>query len=446
MNFMLEEVKVIGERLKQAKIKEFDIYLVKEDIHEHQYLKDEVQIIKDATTLEYFLRILDQTEEETGVGIVQSNSLNPQQIDFIIQTAVTLSKRNKSSKYALPAGDHNYFTQELAEKRIKNAPNDVLEEKSDDLLNEIALQKKKVTPTFGRLRLHRRIINLCSSNGLDLDSEKTFSYLELSLKCQEKGKLAEYWGKGYYKQLDQLNFSELIPEWTKFSRDSLNASHPSPKKDIVVLFPPKVLQEALNPVLGFHASGRAFHEKMSRFSIDQKVAVEDFSLIDNGLLKNGLKTGSWDGEGIPRQETTLIKEGIFKNRIYDQKYALLEKTNSTGNGLRTSVGNVVNGPTNLVIPPGTLTREEILQDIKEGLYVEEFSWLNPSEVTGMFGAEIRLAYEIQDGKIKAPIKGGNLAGNVLDMINHIKHVSKERKLVGNVLFPFITFENLVLSV
>jgi len=136
---------------------------------------------------------------------------------------------------------------------------------------------------------------------------------------------------------------------------------------------------------------------------------------------------------------------VFKNYIYDQTYARLENAKSTGNGLRTSEGSIINAPSNFIISPGTVSDEEIIEEIKNGIYVMEFSWLNPSEVTGTFGAEIRLAYKIEDGRITKPIKGGNIGGNILEMIKNIKHVSKERKLVGNVLFPLMSFENLILS-
>jgi len=441
---MQEKLKLIEERLKQANVQEHDVYLIQETLYENQYLKNKIQISRSATTTSYFLRVLEQKKDATGIGIVRTNAFSPSQIDAAINTAKKLARINKSPKYDLPDSNQSYSNVKVAETQVMDDPEQVLQDKSEELLNEISNQKA-VVPTFGRLRLHHQKKYLINAKGLNLNLEKTFFYLELSLKSQSRGDIAEYWGKGYHKNTNDLNFSEIIPEWARFSQDSLKAKHPIPMKELIVVFPPRVLREALVPVIGFHASGRARHEHMSQFQENKKVGMEKITVSDDGLLENALQTSPWDGEGNPCGKTTIIENGVFKNYIYDQTYARLENAKSTGNGLRTSEGSIINAPSNFIISPGTVSDEEIIEEIKNGIYVMEFSWLNPSEVTGTFGAEIRLAYKIEDGRITKPIKGGNIGGNILEMIKNIKHVSKERKLVGNVLFPLMSFENLILS-
>lgn len=87
----------------------------------------------------------------------------------------------------------------------------------------------------------------------------------------------------------------------------------------------------------------------------------------------------------------------------------------------------------------------MISSIKEGYLIEKFSWLNPDELSGFFGAEIRNGYYIKDGEFKNPIKLGNVSGNVLEMIKNCQYISKETEYVENSLLPYIAFANLTVS-
>jgi PmbA protein len=126
-------------------------------------------------------------------------------------------------------------------------------------------------------------------------------------------------------------------------------------------------------------------------------------------------------------------------------YAILEKKQSTGNARRAENGTVVNGISNFKIVPGDISLEQMISNIKEGYYIEQFSWLSPDEVSGNFGAEIRNGYYIKNGEFQNPIKLGNVSGNVLEMVKNCVYISKEREFNENTLFPYMAFRNLNVS-
>ena len=162
-------------------------------------------------------------------------------------------------------------------------------------------------------------------------------------------------------------------------------------------------------------------------------------------MKSGFNTNGWDGEGSPHQRNEIIGKGIFQKRLYDQKYAILENKEPTGNGVRMVTGGIENGVSNLEILPGDMNLEEIISQINEGYYVEQFSWLKPSELSGNFGAEIRFGYYIKNGKFENPIRLGNISGNVFKMIRNCLYLSKDREYFINTLFPYMVFENLTVT-
>ena len=286
---------------------------------------------------------------------------------------------------------------------------------------------------------------LRNSNEVNLDSTKTFFYVEYSLKAERNGKLSEYWSTEYFKEKEHLNFKIRVGEWAKIAKDTLVAEPPKPNKDAIVIFTPHVLKEAIIPVIGFHASGQSFSEETSAYNINDDVASKEITLIDDGLLEGGLSSNGWDGEGNPHQKTVVIKNGIFQKRLYDQKYAILNDENPTGNGIRSIFGGIFNGVSNFQIISGTTALENIISDIKEGYYIEKFSWLNPEKLSGNFGAEIRNGYYIKNGEFQNPIKLGNVSGNVLEMMKNCLYISKETEFSENSLFPYMCFSNLTVS-
>jgi len=433
----------IEDIIQQKKIEQYEILLVEDDIFETIFKKSRGDNEREICDYEYIIRILNQKGNETGIGIVKGCSVNPKEIEKNVDICASISNSNSAFKYEFPQ-ERVMPEINIADEVIIKDPLEVKIKITDELISEIE-QQKDVLPTFGRVRIHCKKKFLRNHNGIDLKALKTFIFVEFSLKAQRNGKLSEYWLTNYFKEISHFNIKEQVKKWAKLAKDTLIAKLPKPNSNAVIIFPPHVLREAINPVIGHHISGKAHTEKTSSYKIEEKVATDDFSLVDNGLLEGGFNTNSFDGEGNPQQKNIIIKDGYFKRRIYDQKYAILENEDSTGNGMRSIEGSIHNDISNLEILPGNISLNEIISNTKQGYYIEQFSWLNPGELTGVFGAEVRNGYYIENGKIQHPIKGGNVSGNVLKLIKSCKYISKEKEFSLNSYFPYICFTNLSIS-
>ena len=438
-----EKIGLIENSLISKKIQEYDIYFTDTEIYETEFIKSVIFSEREVNKLEYVIRILSQKGNETGIGIVKGNSLEPKDIDKNIETCVLLSKNNSSSKYYFPK-NKSLPQIKTADQVILNDPVGFKNDISEEIKKEID-DHREVSPTFGRFRLHAQHKYLRNSNGLDLNASKTFFYLEIALKAQENDKLSESWEIEYIKEKEDLKIKDRVDKWAQTAQNMLKAKIPKPNQRAIVIFPPNVLKDAINPVVGFHSSGRAYHEKITNLKIDDKVASDNFTLTDDGTLEGALMCNSWDGEGNPHQTSEVIKNGIFKKRLYDQKFGIMGNTNSTGNGIRIDDGSVVNSISNLEISSGDIAKEDMISEIKEGYLIEKCSWLNPDRFSSSFGTEIRNGYFIKNGQIDYPIKGGNISGNVLEMIKNCHYITKEREFSVNSLFPYISFKNLTIS-
>ncbi len=439
-----EILDLIINRINTAKIPLWDVFCMSFDIYETQFRQYDIEITRHAKNFYYIIRTFHTKEDHFGVGVLKANSLEQKYIDSYIQKSQELAKLNISPRYELPQPGQTYPKVKLSEDIVVSDPEGVLTDKSEEIISTVK-DLKQVKPTFGKLRIYVSTRALRNSEDLSLQDQKTSFYLEYPLKAEDSGKLAEFWGIRYLKHSKQLDIKNRLAKWARLTVDSLQAKTPPTSPSIVAIFSPKMVWDALSKTVGHHATGSSVYEKISKFEQGAEVAIDKFTLTDNGLMEDGLFVANWDGEGNPQKTTPIIVSGIFQNFLYDQKYAALEQSKSTGNRLRSLDGTISNSITNLEIAPGSESFEELIESVKNGVIIEEFSWLNPSSVTGDFGAEIRNGYLIENGQQTSAIKGGNLSGNAFEMIKNISGISKDRVVQSKYKFPHIKFSGMLLS-
>jgi PmbA protein len=252
-----------------------------------------------------------------------------------------------------------------------------------------------------------------------------------------------------------MEAEKVLPNWIQLAKDTLKAEMP-PNQKMTVILNPKSVCDLLVPTIGSHALGEMKFKKQTLFNKEDAVASNCLTVQDDGLHDFGLLSSPFDDEGYPQRATTVIEKGVFKNYLYDQKYALNMSEEPTGNGLKSLSGmtnimgkhmlSIGGSPTNLTVKPGKTSLETMISEVKNGILVEQFSWLNPDRLSTSFSSEIRNAYEIRDGECKQALKGGMVSGKVFDMIKNISGISNQQLVESGAtafscISPYIRFED-----
>ncbi len=73
---------------------------------------------------------------------------------------------------------------------------------------------------------------------------------------------------------------------------------------------------------------------------------------------------------------------------------------------------------NLYLEPGNVTPEDLMGDIKQGLYVTELIGMGVNGVTGDYSRGAA-GYWIENGKLAYPVSEVTVAGNLKDMFRNI---------------------------
>ena len=118
--------------------------------------------------------------------------------------------------------------------------------------------------------------------------------------------------------------------------------------------------------------------------LNEKIAGDNINVVDDGTMRGGFGTSPFDSEGVPSRKTVVVENGVLKSYLLNTYTAKKLNLQTTGNASRGLAGTPGIGPGNFFLQPGTKTMQEIIADIKEGLFVTEFLGFGVNLVTGDF--------------------------------------------------------------
>jgi PmbA protein len=203
------------------------------------------------------------------------------------------------------------------------------------------------------------------------------------------------------------------------------------------------------------ANGDAIYRNASFFSgmLGQQVAGENITVVDDGTMifrdENGDGIGAFgtrpfDGEGLPTRRTVLVERGILKNYVMNTYTARKLNMKSTGNAARGLAGNPGIGAGNFYLEAGTLTPEQIIGDVKSGLYVTETMGHGVNLVTGDYSLGASGMW-IENGEIAYPVEEITIAGNLKDMYKNIVAIANDLVFRGASAAPTIRIEGMTIA-
>jgi len=167
------------------------------------------------------------------------------------------------------------------------------------------------------------------------------------------------------------------------------------------------------------------------WSIGTKVAAECVSIVDYGGEADNSGYCPIDDEGILTQKTYLIKNGILKGRLHSLQTAHEFDEAPTGNARAKDFEfEPIVRMTNTYIEPGSLSRDEVLSKVKEGVFIESFR--HGSGLSTFTIAPTR-SYWIRNGKIAEPVRIAVISGTVFETLNKISAVS-DNSIIHNSAF------------
>ncbi|MGB9683507.1 MAG: TldD/PmbA family protein [Candidatus Bathyarchaeales archaeon] len=398
-------------------------------------------------------RIIDKG---LGIRTVINNAVGFSYTNILKNKAAieeTVLKSLKSTKASKPDKDWQGFPPKKPFAHVKNTfDSSICELSSEDLVKTASLMleaaektDKRVFPVEGGIGasyLSRAVVN---SNGIVGFDYGTIVECSLATVAQETGEVTPVCFEFNVERLYKID-----PEWVGMEAARQAASALKAKrvetKSMKVIFAHFALQQLLHYTLMDAVKADYVQRNQSALQgkIGEKIASENITVYDDGLLEGGLRTWKFDGEGVPQQKTLIIEKGVLRNFIYDNYAAKKEGKESTGNAFR---GGYLSTPnveaTNFHLAPGKKSPEELIGEIDDGLLIYSLQGAHSSNpASGEFSVVATPAWKIGNGKIAHAVKGAMLAGNVFDVIKKISALANNERKIGQLVAPWVIVENI----
>ena len=203
----------------------------------------------------------------------------------------------------------------------------------------------------------------------------------------------------------------------------------------VIFTPHGVASALLSPII-MAFNGKTVFEGASplKNKLGEQVFDRRLSLCDDATIAYGVGSYPCDDEGVPGRRLPLVTDGAVSNFFYDLQTAASAGTQSTGNGRRHGGGFPTPSISSLIIGAGDVSFEAMVEDMKEGLIVEQLMGADQGNLlSGDFGGNVLLGYKVENGKIVGRVKDTMIAGNVYQVLRELPGVGREARWVGGIL-------------
>ena len=422
-------IEVVGrqlvETLKSYSADYIEVHLEESQTSHIAYRGKELESIDRTTALGGNVRALVRG----GWGFVSFNNLDelPDRVEPAVRQAQFVG--NEESKLApaepvvdtvLTPASTNPVTMPLAEKK------QLLDEYNDIIWRTPGIQTSFINYGDG----HKKAIFL-NSLGSYIVQERTDITLRLTAVATE-GSEVQQAGlslgsrgdfsliQGRHRQVEQL---------AQRSVELLSAPQVRGGEYTVVLDP--VLAGVFAHEAFGHLSEADFVYENDRLrqimTLGKEFGSGELNIVDSAAMPGLRGSYKYDDEGVPATRTYLIREGRLVGRLHSRETAAKMNEEPTGNARAINYGYPpIVRMTNTYIEPKAASFDDIIGDIKEGVYAK--NWYGGMTSMEMFTFSAGEAYMIRNGKVAEMLRPVVLTGNVFTTLKNIDAIGNDLEM------------------
>jgi predicted Zn-dependent protease len=382
-------------------------YLIGSDI---ENVREDARV---AYRVEIFNDHLVDGETRRGRVVLPLTSADLDRLHEVLDSAVTMAGLVHNPTWQLPDAAP-VAEVPLADPRLlsRDGMLQASREAAELIREQLSAERASgVRLSAAELFLDRVDEELETSRGAVAGGTLTHVLLEATLLAHHGDQDAEHFSQAESRRLEDVDLSQVLVHGAQLARDRAGAGSPRTR-----LGPVLVDESALGQLMGDsvvgglgaylnQADAAAEYARISRFALGKQVFLGEqhngdrFDARANATHPFGVRSYRVDEDGVPARDLSIIEDGVLVARPATARYARYVEVPVTG---RAGMLEVAPGPTSLA----ELRRSD------EPMYrIVAFSSANVDALSGDFGMEIRLGYEVGPGG-ERPVSGGSVTGNL----------------------------------
>ncbi len=415
----------IAEALKQPEAEYVEIRLEESQSARIQYRGRELEDISQPTSLGGNVRALVRG----GWGFVSFNDLGDlrEKVGVAVRQARLVGKDVSTFGSLDPVVD---FSEEMASKDCSSL---ALAEKKNllDEYNEVIWSVPKIeTSVIGYGDKRKRVV-FANSEGTYIEQSNSDLSLRVAAMARDGGDVQQaglsVGGRGDFTRIEGLH--EQVKQLAQRAVELLSAPHAKGGEHCVVLDP--ILAGVFTHEAFGHLSEADFTYENDRMKeimvLGRRFGGQHLNIVDGAAVPGLRGSYRYDDEGIAATRTYLIKDGVLVGRLHSRETAAKMKEPLTGNARAVGYHHPpIVRMTNTFIEPQGVSFEELISEIKEGIYAK--NWYGGTTSMEMFTFSAGEAYMIRNGNLAELLRPVVLTGNIFDTLNNLDAIGDDLEM------------------
>ncbi len=152
--------------------------------------------------------------------------------------------------------------------------------------------------------------------------------------------------------------------------------------------------------------------------LGKRIFAAGINIADDPLRRRALASRPFDGEGVAQSALDLVADGVLQAWLLDT--ATARELGLATNG-RASRGGGSTSPstTNLTLMPGSVSPEELIRDVGDGVFISDLIGAGVNTVTGDYSRGAA-GFHIRNGELAESLSEITIAGNLRDMFARLR--------------------------
>lgn len=313
---------------------------------------------------------------------------------------------------------------------------------------ESSMEADRLKVPKGMIRTAAVQSRIRNSNGVEVDHKNTMVYLDFTTMTTgtKPGEGIESFYSPHLSMIDPVAIGRSLKE--KALASSMTVAFKGRMNGETVILPDD-LADMLMSSAGAALSAENVHRHRSAWmgKAGEEVASRSITLMDDPSDGRGMLSSSYDDEGVPSSKKTLVDNGVLRSYLYDSYNAGLESIEPSGNGIRRRpedaqgiyLESIGVWPMNLVLAPGSMSREELIASVDDGVLIERLASPEVNPITGAFGLEVRCGRVIKKGEIVQTIDRALLVGNMFEALRNVRELANDSTVFKSCIVPTVSF-------
>ncbi len=422
----MTDIRTIGRQLSET-LKSYDADYIEVHFEENQtghitYRGRELESVNMSSAIGGNVRAL----AKGGWGFVSFNKLDdmPGRIEMAVKQANLISGENIVLSPSEPIDDVVLIDEDKNPVQIPLADKKQLLDEYNEIIWSVPKIQTSVI-SYGDGYKKTVFINSLGSYIEQEKTDVTLRLLAIATDGNEVQQAGESLGsRGDFNDIKSLH--KEVKELAQKAVDLLSAPQITGGEYTVVLDP--ILAGVFTHEAFGHLSESDFvyeNDRMREIMVlGKQFGNKELNIVDSAAVPNLRGSYKYDDEGTPSTKTYLIREGKLVGRLHSRETAAKMNEQPTGNARAINYRHPpIVRMTNTFIEPQSTSFEDIICDIKEGVYAK--NWYGGTTSMEMFTFSAGEAYMIRNGKVEELLRPVVLTGNVFNTLQNIDVIGND---------------------